>query len=244
MAQARNPAYRLAMDFPKTLADAMAESGMDQSELARRLKISPSAVNQWLAGTTQPTRKRLALAAEILGKPIRHFLESGSLEHGTYKENLKNNLSLPLHERSPTSVSIPDYAIRGKPGGNYLMPPLDEINEAVSITSWSMPSEMLVAHTLPDSQLAVFRVQGDSMKPEYLPCDRVLVDKTSKSASPSGVYVIWDGLGFTLRRLDIVIGSSPLRVRIAPSNPSYATYEQLLADLHIGGRVIGRWDWQ
>jgi len=55
------------MAFKDRLAMIAAERGVDQSELARRVRVSASAANQWFAGKTTPYGKRLDAIAEALG---------------------------------------------------------------------------------------------------------------------------------------------------------------------------------
>src|SRR5438067_1354976 len=54
------------MAFKDNLVAAMALRGIDQSELARRLNVSPSAVNQWCKGTTVPNPRRIQSIAREL----------------------------------------------------------------------------------------------------------------------------------------------------------------------------------
>lgn len=107
-----------------------------------------------------------------------------------------------------------------------------------------MPADMLRAHTVPGARLAVVRVEGDSMEPDYLSGDRVLVDLSRSLPSPPGVFVVWDGMGMVLKRLELVIGGMPRRVRLSSINPAYTAYEVPLPELHISGRVIGKWMWR
>jgi phage repressor protein C with HTH and peptisase S24 domain len=95
----------------------------------------------------------------------------------------------------------------------------------------------------PAAALKVISVAGDSMAPDFLPGERVLVDTSHKVPSPPGAYVLWDGFGIVLKRLEIIPNSEPPSVRLIPRNGQYAIYERPLADVHIHARVIGKWTW-
>jgi phage repressor protein C with HTH and peptisase S24 domain len=84
-------------------------------------------------------------------------------------------------------------------------------------------------------------VRGDSMVPTLWPGQRVMVDTADKTPSPPGVFVIWDGLGLVLKRVELVPGSDPMRIRISSENERYTAYERTLDEAHINGRVIGVW---
>lgn len=84
-------------------------------------------------------------------------------------------------------------------------------------------------------------VRGDSMVPTLCPGQRVMVDTADKTPSPPGVFVIWDGLGLVLKRIELIAGSDPMRIRISSDNPRYTAYERTLDEAHINGRVIGVW---
>ena len=112
------------------------------------------------------------------------------------------------------------------------------------IAEWQVPSGVVRTYsTAPASELRIITVIGDSMEPALLPGQRVLVDTGNRMPSPPGVFVVWDGLGLVVKRLQVVPQSDPPRVRIASDNPKYEAYERTLAEAYIQGRVIGQWRW-
>jgi phage repressor protein C with HTH and peptisase S24 domain len=85
-------------------------------------------------------------------------------------------------------------------------------------------------------------VRGDSMIPTLWPGQRCMVDTNDRIPSPPGVFVVWDGMGLVLKRLELIPGSGdPMRVRIMSDNPKYTAYERTLDEAHINGRVVGVW---
>ena len=93
----------------------------------------------------------------------------------------------------------------------------------------------------PAEGVRVIAVRGDSMQPTLWPGQRVMVDINDKTPSPPGIFVVWDGLALVLKRIELVAGSDPMRVRIMSDNPKYTTYERTLDEAHINGRVVGVW---
>ena len=91
-----------------------------------------------------------------------------------------------------------------------------------------------------EGEVDFIAVDGDSMIPTLLPGDRVMINRSQTAPSPDGLYAIFDGIGISVKRLEIVKGSVPLRLRIISDNAHHSTDEILVQDLHIVGRVICR----
>ena len=118
---------------------------------------------------------------------------------------------------------------------------VDSEDETV-VDDWRMPAEFVKSHTSsPFERLKVVAVTGDSNIPDFMPGERVLVDTDDRKPSPPGVFVLWDGVGLVMKRIEVIPNSNPVRVRLIPRNPIYETYERPLADIVINARVIGKW---
>ena len=135
-----------------------------------------------------------------------------------------------------------DATPQAGPGGS--MPELDGDGHHRVVGQWSMPSNYLSSFVDQPGAVRILRVTGDSMEPEYPSGERVMVDTSHTVPSPPGVYVLWDGFGLVLKRIEIVLGSEPPRVRITSINPAYAAYERELSEIVINGRVAARWQWR
>jgi SOS-response transcriptional repressor LexA len=142
-------------------------------------------------------------------------------------------------------VSIPEYDVLTSAGPGsvpVLCAPQDGLKP---IEHWSLPRGYISAFAESPEALAIIRVAGDSMEPDYQAGDRVLVDTAHHTPSPPGVYVLWDGFGLVLKRLELLPGmEEPRRVRIMSINPAYSTYELTLDEISINGRVVGKWTWK
>jgi transcriptional regulator with XRE-family HTH domain len=87
----------------------------------------------------------------------------------------------------------------------------------------------------------IVEVVGDSMVPALSSGQRVMVDVHDCLPSPPGVFLLWDGLGLVIKRVEYLSSTEPARVRITSDNPRYAPYDRALEEAHILGRVVGRW---
>ena len=85
------------------------------------------------------------------------------------------------------------------------------------------------------------RVIGDSMAPTFRPMDQVIVDTCDTQPTPPGVFLISEGLGPVMKRVQVIPHSQPLRVKVSTDNEAYEAYEVELSRLEILGRVIAKW---
>jgi len=103
---------------------------------------------------------------------------------------------------------------------------------------WMVPPSFLrhEFHAGPEP-IYIISVEGDSMAPTLAPGDRIFVD-TSRTSGPDGLYVLHDGSGLYVKRLEKVRGTE--RVRLISDNPHHSAYDLPAEQVHVFGRVIGR----
>jgi transcriptional regulator with XRE-family HTH domain len=112
-----------------------------------------------------------------------------------------------------------------------------------SIGTWQLPKDWLRSE-LRSRDLDLIRIvtlEGDSMAGTLEPGDKVIVDLGRTVPSPPGLFVLWDGLAQVAKRLEYIEGSEPARIRIISDNRVYGTYERTMEEVHIVGRIMGRW---
>lgn len=88
--------------------------------------------------------------------------------------------------------------------------------------------------------IIVIEVVGDSMSPTLESGDRLIVDAGHSRPSPDGIYVIDEGDGPMVKRIQLVRRSDPVEIRIISDNPRHEAYTLLLSDVRVIGRVSGR----
>jgi transcriptional regulator with XRE-family HTH domain len=112
------------------------------------------------------------------------------------------------------------------------------------LAQWTLPRDAIkLGSRAAGGNLKILAVLGDDMEPSLRLNDRILVDTADTRPSPAGIFVVWDGMSLVLRRIDIVMGSEPVMLRIGADNPQYQPVERRLAETLIQGRVIARWSW-
>ena len=69
--------------------------------------------------------------------------------------------------------------------------------------------------------------------------ERVIVDTVHKQPSPDGLYAIRDSFGaIVVKRLQVVRGAKPAKVKIISDNPNHSKDETPLNDLQVVGKVL------
>jgi hypothetical protein len=141
-------------------------------------------------------------------------------------------------ERDRGMLRIDELDVRASAGAGLM-----SSNERV-VAEWQVPTGIVRGYsTAPAAELRIITVIGDSMEPALLPGQRVLVDTGDRAPSPPGIFVVWDGLGQVVKRVQVLPHSDPPRVRITSDNGKYDAYERTLDEAYIQGRVIGQWRW-
>ncbi len=144
-------------------------------------------------------------------------------------------------ETAAALAPIPELDVRALAGGGAIP---DLADPQAMIAEWQIPFDFLCSHThAAPASLRIIRVHGDSMVPDFRPGERVLVNTDDRLPSPPGVFIVWDGFGLVIKRLEVVPYSEPATVRLISANADYAVYERPLEDVTVNGRVIGRWQW-
>lgn len=106
---------------------------------------------------------------------------------------------------------------------------------------WTLPATIMreMLHATP-KHIRAFEVVGDSMEPRLMSGDRAFIDLRKTNPHPEGIFALWDGYGVVIKRLQIVRGSDPMRVKIISDNPRYDAYEATMDEIRIIGRIAGR----
>ena len=136
-------------------------------------------------------------------------------------------------------AAIPEVTVEVSAGAGALA------QEFVSETAlWHWPENM-VRHeggAAPEN-LRILRVRGNSMEPEMRDGDRVVVDVSRRLAATGETFVLWDGNGLVVKRVDAVHEGAPNedeppRLRLISANPDYPPYSCLAPDVHVLGKVL------
>ena len=87
--------------------------------------------------------------------------------------------------------------------------------------------------------IRVLRVRGESMEPELSEGDRLLVDTSRRNPATGEMFVLWDGNGLVVKRVERVAGAGgEPGLRLKSANAQYGDYTAPAADVHIVGKVL------
>ena len=105
---------------------------------------------------------------------------------------------------------------------------------------WHLPEAMIRYEAGGDvDAVRVLRVRGVSMEPELSDGDRLLIDTSKQHPVAGELFVLWDGSGLVVKRVEIdrdERGEPALRLK--STNPEYVDYMVRAEDAHIVGKVL------
>jgi phage repressor protein C with HTH and peptisase S24 domain len=227
----------LAME-PSQIARAverrMKALGLNPKRLSKKAGLNETFMRDLLQGRSRnPRHDTLQKLAEALDCSV------GELAG----ERPNSATSIPLNreqaEEDHLSVArIDELDVRAAAGPGQIIESEGKVGE------WQFPRELVkIATNSPVERIKILTIVGDSMVPTYNPVEKVMVDTGDTRPTPPGIFVVWDGLGFVVKRVEYMAHSDPPRVRITSDNPKYAPYERVLGEAYIQGRVLGKWLW-
>ena len=107
------------------------------------------------------------------------------------------------------------------------------------VEQWHFPIEWLRNHGIGQIEsLKLLTVSGDSMAPRLLHGDIVMIDTSQRTASPPGIFILHDGLGLVIKRIEPIPNTTPVTLRIFSENTAYSAYDRSIEEVHIIGRVV------
>jgi transcriptional regulator with XRE-family HTH domain len=245
-------------EWQTRLEQAMRELGLTMKSLSLKAGLGETFVRDALKRGRKPSIENFKKLAAELSMPVSFLMgeDVPELVYVPLPEDEKwsatpdhpgSNVYSREAYRATIVGALPEIDVRAGAGegaiGEILSLPLG--NGSVSghriIDEWVFPEPFLrrEAHASP-TQTIVMAVVGDSMSPTYMPGDRVLVDLTQNELMADTVYVISDGVSPPqIKRLQRVMFSEPVLVRIISDNPALETDTVELTRLKIIGRVCG-----
>lgn len=196
------------------IREAREKSEMTQQDIAQIMGLSRAAVAQWESDTTSPSIHKVGEIAKLLSTSPQWLAFGVSLEPKV------------VYQSPAGSVNVPEVMFGDKP------------TEQNKVRDWQIPADYLKSelHAMSTDGLVIWRVENDSMAPSYEYGDKVIIDTNAKKPSPSGVFLLWDGIGPSLANVSITPGNGKPVARVSGSGNAY----EVPADkLQVIGRVRG-----
>ena len=190
------------------------DKNISQQKLANILGVSRSTIAMWEIGGSQPDNTSLSQLADYFDVSVDYLL--GRSESSAYISPPQKGVKIPVLGVIPAGI------------------PIEAIED---IVDWE---EVPIDWTKGGKEYFALQVKGDSMYPEYLPDDVVIVQKTPTCESGDDCVVYVNGYDATLKRViknpDNSITIKPLNANYPPRTFSEAEIAKL--PVTIGGVVV------
>ncbi len=194
----------------------MKSRGISSAELAKQTDVKTSFIYDVISGkSSNPSTVKLARVAEGLGISLASLIAP--------EDRMEN---APANKAQSSDYVIVPYLSMSD------APPQSGQPQCF-LFSW-------ISKTLGSNvdDVRVFTVGGDNMEPTLHHNDIILVDTAKNNPTQQGIYVLYDGYGLSVKRVERVMNTSSPRIRIVSDNPQYSIYESSPADAGIIGRVV------
>lgn len=194
------------------------EQGLNMSELARRLGVTPQSVQQWEKGRNSPRGKRLEALAQILNC-TKEWLMFGSNE--------------PEPNTATNFVNIPVFDIELAAGaGRHI--DMEEVSDWVPIDQ-----DWIYQNALSPDHLSVVYVKGDSMTPKLEDGDMLLINTAERRPVSGKIYAIAVENELRVKRLMKRMDGNWLITSDNKNNPEYQ--DEVIAPYNFENlRIIGQ----
>lgn len=206
------------------LKTEMKKNGISAAELARRSGVLTSFIYDIISGkSSNPSIIKLARVADSLNLNLLYLV------HG----ELENNPAA-REQKEEKYISIPYIRLNNSKNTNKNIISFKEDEEP-----YRFNAQWLHKHFNANiNSLRMFTINGDSMQPAICHNDVVMLDISQKSPSPAGIFIVFDGMGISAKRLEYVFVNDSQNIRVISDNPRYSTYERLASDVSVVGRVV------
>lgn len=209
------PASASASPIGLRLKLEMKKRGMTSAELAKRADVKTSFIYDVISGkSANPSTLKLARVATALSVDLAWLAGNAASAEAASEEY----------------AAIPRLAVEASATGEL-------VTSTQPGERYSFRKNWIREHLRADpADLRLMTVRGDSMEPTLCHNDTVLLDVTKKNPSPPGIFVLFDGLALTAKRMEYL--EQPRRLRIISDNPHYSIYERGASEAEIIGRVV------
>lgn len=218
------------------IRDLLWERGLNMREASLAIGRNVSYMHGFLERGTPKVLSHLDAVqlAEVLA------CDAEDLRHAQRPPTRKGRGRKPLRVRTPQAstvplAGIPEVEVDASAGPGALT------GEYVAEKArWFLPEGMIryEGGATPDA-IRVLRVRGVSMEPELSEGDRLLVDTSRRIPAAGEMFVLWDGDGLVVKRVEPVAeaGEEP-GLRLKSTNAEYADYTAPAGEVQIVGKVL------
>lgn len=221
----------------RRIARAREQKGINQSELARQLKLTPQSVQKWEAGETVPRGQRMQELSRILGVSVGYLMQGEGDLLSPPGVVIADTL---IAHAKPRTVDIPRLDVMGSMGGGIARTDgYIEVIEQMTVSEQWVRSHL--SATSPGN-LAIITGRGDSMEGTFNDGDLLLVDRGVKEIRVDAIYVLAIDGDLFIKRIQRQPGG---KIMMISDNSRYAPIEldpSGLPRFEVVGRVLLTWN--
>ncbi|OSN05943.1 hypothetical protein AU512_12845 [Lonsdalea iberica] len=201
------------------IAQLLTEKGWNQSILARKLKISPQAVQGWVSGKTAPRGAHLEKLSQVSGYPEHWFFMSREDDERTVIcPNTSPAAPLPVKRTDCQRYRVDMLAIQVSAGHGVVSS--SEFVETIKAIEYTHEQARMLFGSKPASAIKMVTVKGDSMASTIEPGDMIFVDVSVNTFDGDGIYVFVFGNMLYVKRLQML----KHRLLVLSDNPKYQSW--------------------
>lgn len=212
-----------ANDLASTIAAAREKKGMNQSELARAVGVSPQAVQKWEAGASVPRPSKLKAIAGVLGINVRSLVPAYIATDDDVLVEVPEGMPPPAGAQRVESADetdqevdqIPYWDAKGSCGGGFLnyeqMPKGHLVKEASFFKRY---------HIKPENAVAIY-ADGNSMANFIVDGDIVIFDRSRTEPRSGKIFLIEHPDGLRIKQLRREIGGAWVLESLNPDKSKY-----------------------
>lgn len=201
-------------------------------------------ISRW----AETNRKRLKLSQHDIGRALgisQPQARSRLIGEMEFSVSEIQKLSAMFDESAPVDIPslpdfdfnlVPEYDVTVSAGGGAIIEH-ENVRQQWPFNPAYLENELRVSA----DRLAMVEVRGDSMEPTLSSGDRVLVNLGDVNVSQPGIFVLYDGSGTVIKRIERVYDAERETIALISDNERHRRYEIVLDGDHI--KVVGRVIW-
>lgn len=222
-------------------------AGMTQADLARHLKVTPSAVHQLLSGKTKNSRLTPKIAqilevpeAYLTGESDHPYLPvSGTMTPEELASALKDQLTINSKMVGSKLVKTDDNGLSIDEGSNEVFEPDWLLRKIASFDAQAVVRYQSDGRSFPP--IVAKQIVNDAMAPTLMRGDEVVFSTETRTIDVAdGIWLFtYGGLLMTRRLTPLPDGRG---YRVSGDNPGTPTFEAPTSDINVLGRAfwVGR----
>lgn len=175
----------MALEFAAWLGDRLRQRGESQRAFAGRVGVAPNTVKDWLRGA-QPTWDNCHAIAEALETDLLEVTElAGYPLPATAATTRAAFLTTGIETSIGDLATNRSRTAAGHPADSYAGIPLVTVEQLAS----AGPGAETLGETSNGARYVALRVQGDSMVPDVLEGDTIVIDLEQTQPDPGALVV-------------------------------------------------------